>query len=185
MATPLDISALQQFGGIFPFLLVLVLVYAILSRSEWFKEKQGMAALIAVICAIMTLFSKIAIKTINLMAPWFVLFIIFGIMIVLAYMAFGISKDKIIETMTGEEYGGAFGMWVISIMLIIGLGSLFTVINEEKGFRALTEGNVTVGEKPPSEQYGFWQTLFHPKVLGMVLILLVAYFTIGKMSSSG
>jgi hypothetical protein len=184
MVTPLDITALQQFGGIFPFLLVLVLVYAILSRSEWFKEKQGMAALIAVICAIMTLFSRIAIKTINLMAPWFVLFIIFGVLIVLAYMAFGIDKDTIIGTMTGEEYGGAFGMWVISIMLIIGLGSLFTVINEEKGFRELTAGNVSMGEKPPSEEYGFWQTLFHPKVLGMVLILLVAYFTIGKMSSS-
>ncbi len=184
MATPLDVSVLQQFGGIFPFLLVLVLVYAILSQSEWFKEKQGMAALIAVIAAIMTLFSKIAIKTINLMAPWFVLFIIFGVLVVLAYMAFGINKETVISTITGEEYGGAFGMWVLSIMLLIGLGSLFAVINEEKGFRALTEGNVSVTEKTPEAEFGFWQTLFHPKVLGMVLVLLVAYFTISKMTST-
>ncbi len=185
MATPLDISVLQQFGGIFPFLLVLVLVYAILSQSDWFKEKQGMAALIAIIAAIMTLFSRIAIKTINLMAPWFVLFIIFGVLIVLAYMTFGISKEKVIETITGEEYGGAFGMWVLSIMLIIGLGSLFFVINEEKGFRDLAGGNATLGEHPPEKEFGFWQTLFHPKILGMVLVLLVAYFTISKMTSSG
>lgn len=183
MATPLDVSALQQFGGIFPFLLVLVLVYAILSQSDWFKEKQGMAALIAIIAAIMTLFSRVAIKTINLMAPWFVLFVIFGILMVLAYMTFGISKEKIIETITGEEYGSAFGMWVLSIMLIIGLGSLFFVINEEKGFRALTEGNASMGERPPEQAFGFWQTLFHPKILGMVLVLLIAYFTISKMTS--
>jgi len=185
MATPLDITALQQFSGVFPFLLVLVLVYALLSMSDMFKQRQGLAALIAVIAAIMTLFSRIAIKTINLMAPWFVLFVIFGVLLILAYMAFGISKEKIIETITGEEYGGSFGMCVIAIMLIIGVGSLFFVINEEKSFKDLAAGNVSMGERPVEQTYGFWQTLFHPKVLGMVLVLLVAYFTISKMSSSG
>jgi len=182
MVTPLDISALQQFSGIFPFLLVLVLIYAILTRTEWFKEKQGMAALIAVIAAIMTLFSGIAIKTINLMAPWFVLFVIFGVLLILAYMAFGIDKDTIFKTITGVEYGGAFGFWVLAIMLIIGVGSLFTVVNEEVGFRKLTAENGSAVERP-SEEFGFWQTLFHPKILGMLLVLLVAFFTIGKMTS--
>ena len=40
MATPFDISVLQQFNSVFPFLLILVLVYAILSQVEWFKEKK-------------------------------------------------------------------------------------------------------------------------------------------------
>ncbi len=98
-------------------------------------------------------------------------------------MAFGIDKDTIFKTITGEEYGGTFGTWVMAIMIIIGLGSLFTVVNEEVGFRELAEGgNVTAVEKP-TEQFGFWQTLFHPKILGMVLVLLVAFFTISKMSS--
>jgi hypothetical protein len=184
MATPLDISLLKQFSGVFPFLLVLVLVYVILTKSELFKDKQGIAALIAIIAAILTLFSSVVIKTINLMAPWFVLFIIFGFLLILAYMAFGIDQKTIIATITGDEYGSAFGMWVISIMLIIGVGSLFAVINEEKGFRSLTEGNVSVAEKAPEEEFGFWQTLFHPKILGLVLILLIAYFTIGKMTST-
>ncbi len=184
MVTPLDISALQQFSGIFPFLLVLVLVYAVLARTDWFKDKQGVAGLIAFIAAVMTLFSNVAMKTINLMAPWFVLFIIFGVLLILAYMAFGIDKDTIFKTITGEEYGGSFGFWVLAIMLIIGIGSFATVFNEEAGFRKLAEtGNVTGVEKP-SEQFGFWETLFHPKVLGMILILLIAFFTIGKLSSS-
>jgi len=182
MATPLDITALKQFSGIFPFLLVLVLVYAVLSRTDWFKEKQGIAALIAVLVAIMTLFSKVAIGTINLMAPWFVLFVIFGVLMVLAYMSFGVSEKTVIETITGSEYGSSFGMWVLSIMLIIGLGSLFTVINKEQPITELG-GNVT-GAAAPSGEFGFWQTLFHPKVLGLALVLMIAYFTIGKISSS-
>ena len=109
MATLLDISALEHFRGVFPFLLILVLVYAILTRTDWFKEKKGTAALVATICAFMTLFSPIAIKTVNLMAPWFVLFMIFGILMVLAYMTFGISEKKVIEVITGDVFGNAFG----------------------------------------------------------------------------
>ncbi|HLF55013.1 MAG TPA: hypothetical protein VI612_04805 [Candidatus Nanoarchaeia archaeon] len=180
MATPLDITALQHFTGIFPFLLVLILVYAILTRTPIFKERQGMAALIAVLAALMTLFSQIAIKTINMMAPWFVLFIIFGILMMLAYMSFGISEKTVMDVITGDNYGGAFSFWVLSIMLIIGLGSLFTVINEQKAIAELAGGE----EKVDTGELGFWQTLFHPKVLGMIVVLLIAFFTIGKMASS-
>ena len=182
MATPLDIFGTQQFSWIFPFLFVLVLVYAILAWTPMFSEKKGIAGLLAFIAAVMTSLSSITIKTINLMAPWFVLFLIFGVLMILAYMAFGIDKDTIFKTLTGAEHGGSFAMWVISIMLIIGVGSLFTVINEEVGFRELAGDNITA--ERPSESFGFWQTIFHPKVLGMILILMIAYFTIGKMSSS-
>jgi len=182
-ATLLDITALQQFQGIFPFLLVLVLIYAILARTDMFKEKQGIAALLAFICAIMTLFSRVAIKTINLMAPWFVLFVIFGVLLVLAYMAFGIDQETIFKTITGDEFGGVFGFWVLAIMLIIGLGSLFSVINEEAPLTGLQGDNVTAAQM--SQEGGFWQTLFHPKILGMILILLIAFFTISRLTSSG
>jgi len=181
MATPLDISLLQQFSGVFPFLFVLVLIYAVLQMTDMFKEKKGLSGAIAFITAIMTLLSGVAIKTINLMAPWFVLFMIFGVLMILAYMAFGISKEKILEILTGSEYGGTSSTWVIAIMLIIGLGSLFTVINEERGFPLSEEAGVAEAQ-PPGET-GFWETLFHPKILGMVLVLLIAFFTLGKLAS--
>ena len=180
MVTPLDFTALEQFSGIFPFLLVLVLVYAVLSMTAFFKERQGMAALVAIITALMTLVSKIAINTINLMAPWFVLLVIFGIFFMLVFMMFGYSQENVMNYITSGEFG--IGIWVMSILLIIGVGSLATAINEEKGFRALTEGDV--GDvSAESQDFGFWQTLFHPKVLGMILVLLVGFFTVKKMAS--
>ena len=183
MVSPLDISALKQFSGIFPFLFVLVLVYAILSQTSWFKEKQGMAALIALIAAFMTLFSTIAIKTINLMAPWFVLFVTFIILFMLVFMVFGYDIKTITEFITSGEYG--IGIWAMAIMIVIGVGSLVAVVNEEVGFKGLTEGNVSMsGEQPASEQYGFWQTLFHPKILGMALVLMVAFFTVRQITKN-
>src|SRR5574342_1248800 len=174
MATPLDITALKQFSGVFPFLLTVVLVYAILSMTAWFKEKKTWAAMIAIILGFMTLLSPIAIKSINLMAPWFVLFVIFLILFVLAFMLFGFEQKAITEFIVGGEYG--VGTWVMAIMLIIGIGSVVFVVNEEKGFGELTAGNETAAKH--SDEFGFWQTLFHPKVLGMALILLVSFFTI-------
>ena len=184
MVTPLDIGALKQFSGVFPFLLVLVLVYAILSQTAWFKEKQGMAALIAVIAAIMTLFSSIAMKTINLMAPWFVLFIIFVILFILVFMIFGYDMKFITEFVTSGEYG--IGLWAMAIMIVIGLGSLAAVLNEEVGLEKLQAGNVSAigAEKTTLAEYGFWQTLFHPKILGMVLVLMIAFFAIRQISKT-
>jgi len=179
MATPLDITALKQFSGIFPFLLVLVLVYAVLSMTDWFKEKKAWAALIAIIAAFMTLMSPIAIKTVNMMAPWFVLFVVFAILFILAFMMFGYKQEDITKFVTEGEFG--IGIWVMSIIIIIGVGSLVAVVNEEVGFAKLAGENVTAAERPTGE-FGFWQTIFHPKILGMVLILLVAFFTIRQMT---
>lgn len=184
MVTPLDITALGKFQGIFPFLLVLILSYAFLSRSDWFKEKTGLAALIAVVLAFMTLLSRVAIKTINMMTPWFVLFIIFGVLMILAYMAFGIKEDTILEVLKGEEYRGAFAFWVLAIILIIGLGSLFQVMEEEAPLAGLQDKDGRVVETEDSD-VGFWNTIVHPKILGMALLLLTAFFTISKMTQSG
>jgi len=180
MATPLDITALQHFEGLWPFLLVLVLVYAFLSKTDWFSERKGMAALIALLAAVMTLFSSIAIKTVNMMAPWFVLFVIFAILFMLAFMMFGF-ETKDVKDFVGSG-GYSIGTWVMAIMLIIGFGSFATVVNEEVGFEGLQEGNDTrvVQEE---QEVGFWETLFHPKILGMVLLLLISFFTIQRMSA--
>ena len=176
MATPLDVGLLQKFNVIFPFLLVFVMVYAILSRIEWFKEKQVFALLIAFILSLMTLMSRIAIRTINLMAPWFVLLFLFGVFVLIAYMTFGIKEETIMHTLTKSVYAKDFAYWVLALVLIIGLGSLSYVISTEAGWAGLA------GQEPDAEAVGFFATITHPKVLGMVLLLLIAMFTVGKLS---
>ncbi len=183
MAAPLDIGLLQKFDIIFPFLFVLIIVYAVLARTEWFKDKQFMAIMIAFVLAVMTLFSSIAVKTINRMAPWFIILVIFAILLLLVYQAIGIQEAKIVEVLTGKAYGSTFAHWVIALMLIIGIGSLTSVISEERQFTTLAAGENVTQIAAAGEQVGFWATLFHPKVLGLVLILLIAMFTINKLAS--
>ncbi len=182
MVTPLDVGLLQKFSVIFPFIFVLVIVYALLSRLEWFKDNKGVPLIIAFVLGVMTMFSSIAVKTINRMAPWFVLLVVFAILLLLAYYALGIEEKTVREVITGKAYGSTIAYWVLALMLIIGLGSLTAVVSEEVTFGKLAAGqNVTT--VTAGEEIGFWATLFHPKVLGLALILLIAMFTINRLSA--
>jgi len=182
MATPLDTSLLQKFDIIFPFLLVLVLVYVVLGRVSWFKDKQALCFIIAFALGILTVFNNVAVRTINMMAPWFVLLFIFMILVLMAYMAFGVKEETILDTVTKGKYASDFAYWILALVLIIGIGSLTTVISEEKGFNTI--GNETTAAPASGEKVGFWETLFHPKVLGLALLLLVAMFTIQKLAAA-
>ena len=187
MATPLDVGLLQKFDVIFPFLLILVFAFIILTRISWFKENKAIAFIISFTLAVLALFNPVVVKTINMMAPWFVLLFIFMLLVFMAYVAFGVKEETIIETITTGEYAKDFGYWILAIVLIIGLGSLSTVISQEKGFQPLTteeNATVVVPEGAGAEEAGFWETLFHPKVLGLVLILLIALFTIQRLATS-
>ncbi len=180
MATPLDFGLLKSFSSLFPFLLVTVTVFAVLCKLAPFKDQKGIYAFIAFILGVMTLFSPIAIKTVNRMAPWFVLFFIFSIFVLLAFQVFGISEATIGSVITSSEHGDTFFYWVIAMVLVIGVGSLTSVISEEKGF---TSNSTEVEpEVKGEESVGFVQTIVHPKVLGMILLLLVAAFTVRNLS---
>jgi len=180
MATFLDIGLFEHFGGLFTFLLVLVLMYAFLSKMVW-KDNPWLPAIVAFIFAFFALMSPIAVKTLNLMAPWFVLFVIFGTFMILAFMSFGISEDHIGKILTSSDHGSQFYVWVLAIMLLIGVGSLVAVVNEEAPLVGLQAGG-NASAAPTGSDEGFFPTLFNPKVLGMVLILLVAFFVVRDMT---
>lgn len=188
MATFLDLGALAFFHRLWPFLLVLTVVYAVLSLVETFKDKKGVRAMIAFVMAVLASTYTIAWETINLATPWFVLLIFFFMFVLIAYQIFGIKQEHIVNVITGKtpgEYGRTFAYWVLALVLIITIGSLSSVISKEKTFSSLSGGNATVtvpvSQQPLTEQVGFFNTITNPKVLGMLLVMLIAFFTISNL----
>jgi hypothetical protein len=183
MATPLDFGLLANFSSLFPFLFVTVSVYAGMSKIAPFgADQRGLYAFLAFILGVLTMFSPIAIKTINRMAPWFVLLFIFSIFILMAFKMFGITDETITGIITSSEHGDTFFYWIIALILVIGIGSLTSVVSEEKGFTKIGSNETGAAPEPGTEQVGFVQTIVHPKVLGMILLLLVAAFTVRNLS---
>ena len=180
MATPLDVGILAKFNIIFPFLLILIAAYVFLTKTSWFKGKEAIAFVIAFILALMTLLSPIAVRTINMMAPWFILFLVFVLFLLMAYQTVGVPESTITEIITKSKYSKDIFWWVMVIALIIGIGSLASVISHKE---PTYTGPTGPGEEiAPTEETGFWQIVSNPKVLGVALVLIIAMFTIQHLA---
>ncbi|MBS3127924.1 hypothetical protein J4410_02170 [Candidatus Woesearchaeota archaeon] len=186
MASILDIGFLQNFSILFPFLLVLVLVYAILSMSI-LKERRALAGMIAFLLAIMTLFSQVVIDIIGRMTP---ILVVFFIIIIFMLMAFGIFGVKPETLLSSGPYHKHIGWWTFIILLLILIGSITSVFSERGGVPGPGAtgpyiGNETqlVGTGAEGTQQGaFFQTLFNTKVLGMIVVLLIAMIAIQRLT---
>lgn len=194
MATPFEgFSLVENFSFIFPFLLVFLLVAGILTWIKPFGDNKGINWMVALVLAVITLFSPIVRESISTMAPWFILLFFFIIFTLVAFKIFGFSDASIMGAMSGRYT--YINFWVIALVIIIGIGSLMHVISEmgglgpsgvEGGANA-DAGNAASSEvnvQSPDQESAFWSTLVHPKVLGFILIMLIAMFTIQRLSAA-
>lgn len=185
MVTPLDIGLVQVFQIIFPFLFVLTVMFAFLTRIAPFKDNPVYAAIMATSLAILTMFFPLVIKIINVMAPWFVLMFVIMVLALLAYYIIGYDEETLTGAIKSGEYSSALGWWIFAMVLIIAIGSTAAVISEERGFTGLTADNTTAAlTTSGGEAASFFQTILHPKILGMAVILLVAFFAISALSKA-
>ena len=188
MATFLDIGLLQHFSIIFPFIFVFAVVFAVLEFIKPFGEKsdRGINSLIALCIAGMLLFSPQMIELINFMAPWFVLLIVFILFVLMMFRFMGTPEKSIVKVMSKWDTLHWFILIFAIVILIAGAGKVYG-----PGLASLTANGTPVEEiegVEPTEPQTFgdnvWAILFHPKVLGLIFILLIASFTIRLMAGA-
>ncbi len=185
MATFLDVSLLQSVDAIFPALLVFAIVFAILNKTHALGKSIGLDAIIAIVAAFMVMLSRPLIELINYIIPWFVVAIIFFLLLLLIFRVFGAEDKDIFEYVKGDK---AVGWVIIAICLVIvaaGLGKVFGQGLTEQAFDAGTAGNVTYDENGVATQNferSVTATLFHPKVLGVIIVFTIAIFAVALLT---
>ena len=163
MATFLDVTALENFSVIFVFLFVWLVVYAILLYTRVFGQNQFISILVGLVIAFFTIISPIATLVVKQIAPVFAVVLV---LIVVISITSGMFGNASIESLPGLKS-------VVFVILIVSLvvGTL-SVVRE----------NIEVPER--GEDFGKISTvIFHPNFLGMVLILVIAIFTVGLLAS--
>ncbi len=158
MATFLDIAGQEYISTIMVFILVIVGVYAMLASSKWFSAPPWMYALIAVVIAFFVIISPTATNIARNVGPWFaVLFVL---------MLFIMMGGKMVGGDGGEMVSKS--IFFVFIFLVI----VFSVAPTAR------EGANIYGDNSTGEvDYDYsqnTQVLFHPKMLGLVLIFGVA-----------
>jgi len=187
MATFLDIVLLEEFSIVFTFLLVFAIMYAVLEFAKILGDNKGIHAVIALSVAVLMLISKSVLEVVNFTIPWFVILFIFSIFGIIAYKLFS-GPDVDMSNMIKDN--PVFRNIIIFAVIIIFIAGLGKVFGQNIGpYLGQQEQNTTVtenGEIPSTSTGSFSEnltaTLFHPKILGMVLILLVGTFTIAFLA---
>jgi len=164
MATFLDVTGLEQFSNFFVFIFVWLTVYALLTYSKVIQN-HAINIILGLIVGFFVLLSPIVSASIRYMAPWFAVFLILIMIVTVLIKSFGAGDLSSIAHLR-----------VIVIVIIVG-GFLL-------GFAAfLREQTPLPGENGTEMDYSNTvHVLFHPKILGMIFLLIVSVFTIALLA---
>ncbi len=175
MATLLDVGLLGFFSQIFTFLLVFVFVYAVLQKTKILGGEKNIDALVGVALAFITLLVPGVSKLLTLSAPWFILMFFLIFLIALMSMFMGANTESLKFALTNE----GLIWWIIIIGVLIVLGAASQVYG--KDVLSVTASNATTTSGQVITNAG--ATIFHPKVLGVALILIIASLAVGKLAA--
>jgi CDP-diglyceride synthetase len=179
MATFIDISIIKNFTTIFTFLLVFVIIYGLLEMFNVFGEgRKSIHAIIAMVIAFLVSVSSGVLTVIQTFTPWFVILILFIFFILFAVRMFGVSGESITKAFHNKS---AILTWVIIITVLILLFSLGAGFGQQTLDQGQTGGKVTSvatgNQTAPTDSGDFSQnlynTIYHPKVLGLILVMLI------------
>lgn len=163
MATFLDVTVLENFSVVFVFLLVWIGGYAILLYTRILGQNQFVNIIISLVIAFLTIISPLATLVIKSILP----FVAVGMVLIIIISATSGMFGKVdVDSLPGLK-----GIVIVILVVALVVGSL-----------AIVRQNIEVPER--GEDFGKISTvIFHPNFLGMVLILLIAVFTIGLLAS--
>ncbi|MBU0756805.1 MAG: hypothetical protein KKF44_01960 [Nanoarchaeota archaeon] len=181
MATPLDVGFLQNFSDIFIWILVFTVTYAVqLVTKKPFGDNKGINALIAF--SVSTIFILVPdVKDILVAAvPWWILILLLTVFLMLSLETFGNPLITVMES---------YGTWILIAAILAFVFAWAGVAGQKAGpyleganassitqAAATGRGDGTVASGSFQDNLG--ATLFHPKVLGMILVLAIALFAV-------
>ncbi len=184
MASVLDVGLLGKFSFIFTMLFIIVIVYGILEYTKIFGDRQGLHILVAFLVGIMLLLVPSVSDVISTITPWFILLFIFILLMVIAYKMLGATDSDIKNAMTTNK---SIIYWIMIFSVIILLGGLgkvfFTGGDSSVGINVNETGTTTSSDVGQTGTNALWATIFHPKVLGLIFLLLIGVFTITSLTS--
>ena len=194
MATFLDVSILSQFSGIFTFLLVFVIVYGMLEVFKIFGDgRRGLHAIIALAIGMIVMFSTGVVSVIQTFMPWFTLLIIVIFFILFAVRMFGSTTGDILGAFKNNSSILTWILILTGVILLFSLGAGFgqQSLNQNSGPSANTTQTTVDGKQLATGStdtgnfnQNLYNTLYHPKVLGLILVMIIVILAMLFLTTS-
>jgi len=186
MASVVDLGLIGQFSDIFSIIFIFLIVYSVLEVTKILGQNRGVHSLVALMVALVCAVNPNVLSVISNMSPWFVLLLVFILFMMVSATFAGFSQDNVLEALGGKP-GAAFWIIIVSILILaMVLGNVFgqsflTGFNSGGGNETSVDGG-NGGTDGGTFKENLGNTLFHPKVLGLLLIFLIASFAIRMLT---
>lgn len=184
MATLFDVGLLQQFDIIFAVLLVFSMVFALLQKTKAITDSLAINSIIAVAAAFLVMLSDTLIAMIKFMIPWFFIAILFLVLLLLLFQIMGAKESQF------QEWTKDSGVrWtLIGIALVIVVAAFGNVLGQDllsvsQQTSTTVNSTTSSGVAGSSFQQNIYTTLFHPKVLGLIILFGIAVFAVALLTS--
>ena len=177
MATFLDTGLLEYFSVIFPALLVFVVLYGLFEKIELLGKNKALHAMAAIVVAFLVMLSEDIVALISFIAPWFVVFFIFVVLMLVVYKSFGLS-DKDISSHVWNDSAILWTVFVIGGIIVA--AAIASVYGQR--LIPLTQGEEINATDSSDFAENVGGVVFHPKVVGLIFILGVAVFAVGMLT---
>ncbi len=182
MATFLDIGLVENFSIIFYLIFIFVLIYAILSLTKVLGENKNLNAMLALALALILGLSGPTRELISFVTPTFFVFIFFAFFAVLIYRFMGASDKDVLEIMGSSKHSTRG--FILIIILVIILSSIGKVFFTGPTTSDVNETAVNKSAVGTTGQSALTATLTHPRVLGLVLILIIGAYAMSYLSAT-
>ncbi|MBS3140461.1 hypothetical protein J4479_05670 [Candidatus Woesearchaeota archaeon] len=185
MATVLDLGLIGIFDQVFSWILIFTILFAILQKKGFISANVGINGAIASVVAFLVILSKGAVAVINMIIPWLTVAIIFGILLLLLFHVFGLKEEALPELVKDKGvYWTILGALIVIILAAFGqvFGQSFTEAALQGG-QAVDQTGESTGTATGSFQTNLYAILFNPKVLGVIVIFVIAVFAVFLLTS--
>lgn len=165
MASILDIGLLDYFVPVFVFLLVFAILFALLEKIPIFGKNRGLNAMIAFAISFLFIFTPDMLGIVKIITPWFTILFIFVILVIMLFMFVGVKEENIASVFTDKG-----NVWIVVIVCLV---ILIYALTQVYGSQIQTiYGGTNTTDDSVTGQVG--KIVFHPRILGMFLLLVIA-----------
>jgi len=166
MASILDIGLLSFLTPLFVLVFVYLILYAVFEKFTIFGDKSNIHALVAFILALLFVLVANLRDLLTLVVPMVVLFFIVLIVVLMGIMFLGIKQEDITSYVKATPAVTVTIIVIVIVLFIFGIGSIFP---ELVGYPTASETGLGAEIR---------RTIFNPKMLGVLFILVVASFLV-------
>jgi hypothetical protein len=196
MASILDVGLASIFSSILVFLLTYAIVWGVLSWKKWMDDQPGVYAIIAFTVALLMAAAPPARDFVLFIAPWYAALGIFFFFVLFLISMFGKGSKDFSDILDSPVITNWVSILVI-LILIMGIAVSFGPALVPGGNAGTVDPGVGTVGGPVAGQPGSTatsdfttnvvNTVFHPKVMGMVITFAIAsvaiYFLGAKPSN--